>query len=125
MSALFHLLGRLPLFVLHGLGALAGWITYLGSPAYRRNMRENLALAYSAREAKAILPGAVAHAGRSMLELPRVWMRKTEDVVGMVRQIEGWEAVEAARSRGEGILFSRPTSGASRSSPNITRLSRP
>jgi KDO2-lipid IV(A) lauroyltransferase len=111
MSALFSLLGRLPLSVLHGLGALLGWTAWLASPTYRRHTRENLALAYPAQEAAAILPSAVAHAGRGMLELPRVWMRPQAEVVRMVAQVSGWELVEAAWQRGEGILFLTPHLG--------------
>jgi KDO2-lipid IV(A) lauroyltransferase len=111
MSALFSLLGRLPLRVLHGLGALLGWIAWLASPTYRRHTRENLALACPAQEAAAILPSAVAHAGRGVLELPRVWMRPQAEVVRMVTQVSGWELVEAAWQRGEGILFLTPHLG--------------
>ena len=111
MSALFSLLGRLPLCVLHGLGALLGWIAYLGSPTYRRHTRENLALAYPSQEAAAILPASVAHAGKGVLELPRVWMRRQPDVVRMVTRVTGWELVEQAWRRGEGILFLTPHLG--------------
>ncbi|MBM3392847.1 MAG: lysophospholipid acyltransferase family protein [Alphaproteobacteria bacterium] len=111
MSSLFRLLGRCPLSLLHALGALLGWLTWLASPTYRRHLKENLALAYSPAEAEAIRPAAVAHAGRGLLELPRVWMRPQAEVVAMVTQVSGWELVEAAWQRGEGILFLTPHLG--------------
>ena len=111
MSALFRLLARLPLCLLHPLGALLGWLTYLGSAVYRRHTRENLALAYPAGEAGAILPAAVAHAGRGVLELPRIWLRPQSDVVPLVTRVTGWELVEQAWQRGEGILFLTPHLG--------------
>ena len=74
MSELFHfifwVLARLPLRVLHALGAVAGWITYWASPTYRRHLRENLALAYPPETARKLSPLAVSHAGRGLLELP-------------------------------------------------------
>ena len=70
MTLLFRLLGRFPLRTLHRLGALLGWAAWFASPAYRRHLKENLALAYDPAEAKAILPAAIAHAGRGVLELP-------------------------------------------------------
>jgi len=111
MSFLFRLLGRFPLGLLHALGAMLGWLTWLASPTYRRHLDENLALAYPSAEAGAIRPAAIAHAGRGLLELPRVWMRPQPEVVAMVRQVSGWELVEAAWRRGEGILFLTPHLG--------------
>jgi KDO2-lipid IV(A) lauroyltransferase len=111
MSLLFRLLGRLPLRLLHALGALFGWAAYLASPTYRRHTRENLALAYTPAEAEAILPAAVAQAGCGVLELPYLWTRPKAEVVGLVTQVTGWELIEAAWQRGDGILFFTPHLG--------------
>ena len=111
MALLFRLLGRLPLRLLHGLGAFFGWVAYLASPTYRRHTRENLALAYDPAEAAAILPAAVAHAGRGVLELPYLWTRPKAEVVDLVTQVSGWELIEAAWQRGDGILFFTPHLG--------------
>lgn len=111
MSLLFRLLGFLPLRLLHGLGALFGRAAYLASPTYRRHTRENLALAYDPAAAAAILPSAVAHAGRGVLELPYLWTRPKAEVVGLVTQVTGWELIEAAWQRGDGILFFTPHLG--------------
>lgn len=111
MSFLFHLLGRLPLRLLHGLGVLLGWAAWLASPAYRRHLKENLALAYNPAEAAAILPAAIAHAGRGVMELPYLWTRPKAEVVGLVTQVTGWELIEAAWQRGDGILFFTPHLG--------------
>ena len=111
MALLFRLLGRLPLRLLHGLGAFFGWVAYRASPTYRRHTRENLALAYGPDEAAAILPAAVAHAGRGVLELPYLWTRPKAEVVDLVTQVSGWELIEAAWQRGDGILFFTPHLG--------------
>jgi len=111
MSLLFRLLGRLPLRLLHALGALFGWGAWLASPTYRRHLKENLALAFAPAEAAAILPAAVAHAGRGVLELPWLWTRPKADVVALVTQVTGWEHIEAAWQRGDGILFFTPHLG--------------
>ncbi len=107
----FWLLGRLPLRVLHALGAAAGWLTYWASPTYRRHLRENLAQAYPHDVARRLLPQAVAHAGRGLLELPRVWMRPLGEVMPLVRQVSGGEHFEAAARRGKGILLLTPHLG--------------
>jgi KDO2-lipid IV(A) lauroyltransferase len=111
MSLLFRLLGRFPLRLLHALGALVGWLAWFGSSTYRRHLKDNLALAYDPAAAAAILPKAVAHAGRGVLELPWLWTRPKAEVVAMVKQVTGWEMVEAAWQRGDGILFFTPHLG--------------
>ena len=36
------LLAYIPLFITHALGALLGWLVYLGSPSYARRIRQNI-----------------------------------------------------------------------------------
>ncbi len=111
MSVLFHLLGWLPLRLLHGIGACLGWIAYLASPAYRRHLRENLGFAYGVAEARRILPRAIVHFGQGIVETPRVWMRSQADVVAQVCEVSGWELAEAAWQRGQGVIFLTPHLG--------------
>ena len=42
LVALFRLFSFFPLFILHGIGAVMGWVVYLLSPAYRRLLNENI-----------------------------------------------------------------------------------
>lgn len=107
MGFVFRLLSCLPLPVLHNLGALLGWLAYALSPTYRRHLRENTALA-GCEPARA---AAIAEAGKTILELPRLWLRPPEEVVARVVQVSGWELVEAAWREGKGILFLTPHLG--------------
>lgn len=109
MTFLFRLLSRLPLVALHILGALAGRLTYLGSPSYRRHLQENLGRALP--DGRRLHGEAAAAAGRQMLEIPYIWLRPQEQVLGLAKQVSGWELAEAARARGEGILFLTPHLG--------------
>jgi Kdo2-lipid IVA lauroyltransferase/acyltransferase len=106
----FRLLARLPLPLLHGLGALLGWLVYLASPTYRRNLRDNLTLAFP-KAGKRMLRAAIAHAGRQMLELPYVWLRRHDEVIARITAVSGWKIVEAAQARGEGLFFVTPHLG--------------
>jgi len=109
LTTLFRFLSRFPLAVLHPLGAVLGWLTYLASPTYRRHLRENLAGALPGSER---LRGvAAAQAGRQMLEIPFVWLRPREEVLALAKEVTGWELAEAAHGRGEGILFLTPHLG--------------
>ena len=107
MGFVFRLLAYLPLPVLHNLGALAGWLAWLLSPTYRRHLRENMAQG-------GVLPvrnEAIAEAGKSLLELPKIWLRPQDEVVGRVVRLDGWEHVKAALATGRGILFMTPHLG--------------
>ncbi|MDP2170792.1 MAG: lysophospholipid acyltransferase family protein [Rhodocyclaceae bacterium] len=109
MGFLFRLLARLPLPVLHNLGALLGWLIWLLSPTYRRHLKENTAQAGSV--AVAARHAAVAETGKSLPELPKLWLRPQDEVVGRVVKVSGWELVEAAWGAGRGILFLTPHLG--------------
>ena len=110
MGLIFRLLSRLPLHVLHNLGALLGRLAYLLSPTYRRHLRENIAQAGLA-DAGGLRGQAIAAAGQTLLELPKIWLRPQEEVVGRVVRVTGWELVEQAWRAGRGILFLTPHLG--------------
>ncbi|MFN6961856.1 MAG: lysophospholipid acyltransferase family protein [Rhodocyclaceae bacterium] len=107
MVFLFRLLSRLPLPLLHRLGAGLGWLVYLLSPTYRRHLRENLEQAGCADA----LGTAVAEAGKTLMELPKIWLRPQQEVLARVVRVTGWEHVEAAWLAGRGILFLTPHLG--------------
>ena len=109
MSFLLRLAAALPLRLLHGLGAALGWFIYAVSPRYRHQLRANLTQAGYA--GAAMHRAAIAAAGRGVLELPALWLRPHGQVAALVREVAGWELVEAARARGKGILFLTPHLG--------------
>ncbi len=103
MTLLFSLLSRLPLGLLHLLGALLGWLTFALSPTYRRRFLANAAQAgYSFAQ---VCP-AVAHAGRMTAELPRMWLGAPVPL-----QWSGVECLERAYAQGKGIVFLTPHMG--------------
>ncbi len=110
-AGLFRLLARLPLPVLHALGVMAGWFSYWATPRLRRTLRENLERAFGAEEARRLLPRVVAETGKMALELPKVWVPPLESVVAQIRAVTGWEHLEAAWGRGEGVLLLSPHIG--------------
>ena len=111
MIFVFRLLARASLATLHRLGALLGCLTWLASPTYRRHLRENMALALGADSARRVRNAAIANAGRTSLELPRLWLHPLEETVRLVREVRGWDYVEAAQAAGKGILFLTPHLG--------------
>ena len=80
-----------------------GWLIWMCSPTYRRRFAVNSAQAgYRFAQVR----GAIAHAGRMVAELPRLWLRDTP-----VNAMHHVEVVEQAWSQGKGILFLTPHLG--------------
>lgn len=106
---LIRLLAALPLPLLHAAGALLGWVVYAMSPTYRRQLRQNLSQA--GYRDPATRRGAIASAGKGLLELPAIWLRPRAEVLRWVRRVDGEALIEAARAEGLGIVFLTPHQG--------------
>ncbi|HSN21816.1 MAG TPA: lysophospholipid acyltransferase family protein [Usitatibacter sp.] len=114
MKLLFRLLARLPLRANHALGAFLGYAVFLLSPRYRWRLLDNL-------RASGVVPapadvGRFARAnaceiGKGATEIAWALFRSRE-IVGLVRERVGWEAVERLRADGRPILFVTPHLGA-------------
>lgn len=112
--SIFNLVARLPLSVLHRIGAMFGRTTYRLSASYAERMRENLVLAgqsSAVTDYEATLRASIAETGKGLLELPWVWRRPLAEVTDSVRACHGWEHVEAAVARGKGLIFLTPHLG--------------
>lgn len=116
----FNQLARLPLPVLHRLGSILGWLTYLVSGRYAERLRLNLGHAlefmhgsadYPEADFRKILHANVREAGMGVMELPWVWRRPLDEVVASIQQCHGWEHVEAARAQGKGVILLTPHFG--------------
>jgi len=114
MFFLFDLLARLPLPLLHFVGALLGRLTFGLSPRYAARLRENLrssGLADSETAYRKLLRANTRAAGKGVLELPWVWRRPLPQVIAAIRTCDGWDGVEAARAAGRGIIMLTPHLG--------------
>lgn len=103
MNRFFKLLSHLPLWLLHGLGWLLGWLAFLGSPIYRQRFLGNAAQAGVAR---AQWMPAVGSAGQVVSELPRLWLGRPVSVFW-----DGESHVENALALGKGVVFLTPHLG--------------
>ena len=103
MPVVFRFFSVFPLWLLHIMGAAMGWVAFAASPTYRRRFLANAALAgYSFGAVRA----AVAHAGRMVAELPRLWLGAP-----LPCRIEGEACVEQGYAAGRGILDLTPHLG--------------
>jgi KDO2-lipid IV(A) lauroyltransferase len=114
LLALLRLAARLPLSWFHRAGAVLGWLVYACSAKYAERLRGNLfasGVCSGDAQCQALLRRAIAETGKGMLELIPVWFGADEKVARLAVACEGWEAVEAARARGKGIIIVTPHLG--------------
>lgn len=103
MPVVFRFFSAWPLWLLHALGAALGWVVFTVSPTYRQRFLEN---ARRAGYPWARVRPAVAHAGRMVAELPRLWLGAP-----LPCALRGEACVEAAYAAGKGIVFLTPHQG--------------
>jgi Kdo2-lipid IVA lauroyltransferase/acyltransferase len=106
LVALFRLLSKLPLPVLHAFGTTLGWLVYLASPSYRHLLKGNIERAGFSRS----LGASVAESGKSILELPFIWCAPQERVL-RTAVIENWELAQATLDAQQGVIFLTPHLG--------------
>ena len=108
MVWLFRCLSWCPLWLLHATGGWLGRLAHALSPSYRQRFDANAA---QAQVPPAAAKRAIAEAGRMLMELPHLWLRPPER--GVARQVRwsGDALIEAAYSRGRGIVLLTPHMG--------------
>jgi len=111
------LLARLPLPLAHAIGVSVAWILYFVNGKWRRLLTANLAQAgyTDARTRRA----AVAEAGKMVFEAPKMWLAPLEEILGLVRRVEGLELVFAARAAGRELVFFTPHYGCFEFTPHV------
>lgn len=109
MHFLLRLVARLPLPLLHRIGAALGWVVYLASPRYRNMIARNLEIAGldSARMRSAV----VRETGKAALEIPAIWLRRHPQVAALVVEAVGWRHVEHAARKRKGLILLTPHLG--------------
>ncbi|GAB6080514.1 lysophospholipid acyltransferase family protein [Hydrogenophilus hirschii] len=109
LRSLRWVLSRLSLTGAQRLGRMMGWVWWLASARYRRDLAETLA--YAGFAARALRRRVIGETGVQVVEALWLWLQPYAQVVSLVRSVEGWEAVRAARTGGKGILFLTPHLG--------------
>ncbi|MBT2300523.1 lysophospholipid acyltransferase family protein [Variovorax paradoxus] len=109
MIALFRLLARVPLPLMHAVGGLLGWLVWWLAPTYRKRFRDN---AESAGFTPAQYRPAIAAAGAMAAELPWLWARpQGESVLPRIVRWDGLAELEAALAARKGVIIISPHIG--------------
>jgi Kdo2-lipid IVA lauroyltransferase/acyltransferase len=109
-----RLLGRLPLRVLHALGAALGWIYWIHRGRTRLDAERTLALAMpqlSDEQRDRLLRRTLDEIGKSILEICRVWSGTATRALSLVREVRGVEIFDQALAAGRGVIVAAPHLG--------------
>ena len=102
MLWLFRFFAIWPLRALHACGAALGWLVWAASPRYRHMFRANVAQAGLDFD---VARPAIAHAGRFVAELPKLWLRPPGDTCLDNVEVDGHAHAVAAFKAGRGVIF--------------------
>lgn len=114
LQALLRLFASLPLPVVHALGVLTGYISYITDRKFSRRIRNNLAstgIATTTSAYRKLVRRNAAETGKGILETFAVWFRSPAATLQWVKACHGWEHVERALASGKGLIFLTPHLG--------------
>lgn len=114
LKVFLRIFARLPLPLIHGLGAIFGYVYFLCFRRRLRRTRKNLRWirnSLSKRDYRRLMLASVRETGKGIMETFAIWFRPEKSVLNLVKDCHGWEHVEAARTRGKGLIFLTPHLG--------------
>jgi len=91
-----------------------GRVVYACSRRIRKRLRRNLALSQLATSPEAfetLKQANIRELGKSMLETFAIWQKDEKTLQSLVKNVHGWEIVEAALAKEQGIIFLTPHLG--------------
>jgi len=109
LRLLFRLIAVLPLRVVQSVGASLGVVALAFAKRERARLMENLHAAGFGTPGQA--RAATAEAGKMLFEMVWFWQRPQDELVKLVRRVEGEHWVAEAQARGKGIIFLTPHLG--------------
>ena len=113
LRVLMELLARLPLRLVHGIGAFTGTLIALFPNRQRRNALINIALCLpklSAAEQRRLRNHTLCAFGKTYTEIAHFWLHPHDEVMGLVREVRGAELLR--RKPGQGLIVLSPHLGA-------------
>ncbi|MBK1719896.1 lipid A biosynthesis acyltransferase [Thiocystis violacea] len=108
-----YLVSRLPLPLIHRIGAGAGWITARWPNRQRRNALMNIAICLprlTEDEQRRLRDRNLSEFGKTYFEIAYLWLRPADRVLSLVREVRGAELLR--RRDGRGLIVLSPHLGA-------------
>ncbi len=114
LGLLLRLLGALPLPLLHAIGTLFGQLVSLLPNRNRRVTLRNLELCFpemGERQRARLLVQSLQETGKTFMETALMWSGSRRRLLGLVKEVEGEEHLEAALEKGKGVILAAPHLG--------------
>lgn len=111
---LLRLVGRLPLRVLHALGALLGGLFWWSGSQLRHHTEVNFRLIHTQfgeKERQRTAKRSLRETGKSFTEIARIWGGGAERALALVREVDGEDLFNAALASGRGLIIAAPHLG--------------
>jgi KDO2-lipid IV(A) lauroyltransferase len=96
------------------LGAALGWASYLSYKKYAHLIKINLSLSQLTKDNvsfKETLHRNIGETGKAFLETFAIWFKDYSKLKNWYQDCTGWEHVESALAKGQGIIFLTPHLG--------------
>jgi Kdo2-lipid IVA lauroyltransferase/acyltransferase len=109
-----RLAGRLPLRLLHAIGAATGHLLWWADTRARRVVEHNLSLVLtqeSTEKRQTNARAALAESGKGLFEVAKIWGNPPERALALVREVRGVELFDAALAAGRGLIVAAPHLG--------------
>lgn len=110
----YRLLALLPLRALHSLGDVIGTVGNWVPNRQRHVARVNIQLCFPDRplsERKALARTSLRESAKGLLEIATLWYRPVDEVLGLIREIDGEDVFRQARAEDRGLLIIAPHLG--------------
>jgi len=114
LAFMLMLLAKLPLSIVHFLGSALGWASYLSYKKYAHLIKINLSLSQLIKDNvsfKETLHRNIGETGKAFLETFAIWFKDYSKLKNWYQDCTGWEHVESALAKGQGIIFLTPHLG--------------
>jgi KDO2-lipid IV(A) lauroyltransferase len=108
MRVLFHVLAFLPLWLLQGLGALAGNLLWITNSSRKRVAMRNISRCMPElppAEQRRVARLSLGHELKTYLETARLWLGPASRVRAQLREERGVDALDRAFAHGKGIVL--------------------
>lgn len=106
-----YLSARVPLFALHGIAWLAGWV-FMAVPNRARNTTiKNLHTCFpdlAPPRLRKLARQSLANTACTALEMGKAWMQPVPKTVALVVETEGYDAYREAVASGDGVILLAP-----------------
>ncbi len=109
----FRRFGRLPLPILHRIGAALGWLLWASHGSLRHKAARTLGVAFpdmNEQDRATLLRRSLSETGKSIVEVAKIWSGDAQ-ALELIREVRGAELFDAALGSGRGLIIAAPHLG--------------